>query len=148
MRKFALIAAAVVVVASSSAFAGQKQDGFDVKVKITGTCAVVAPDIDFGISETVVGGTTSAATVTVKCSNLLPYSLALDAPLLSQMSGANLLNTDKIAYGLVFGTNSGIGDGMGAAVIADPYTLTATLSTTSAPVADVYSQARIVYVNY
>ncbi len=147
MRKFALIAAAVVV-ASSSAFAGQKQDAFAVKVKITGTCAVVAPDIDFGISETVVAGTTSAATVTVKCSNGLAYSLALDTPTASQMSGAIVANTDKIAYGLAFTTSTGIGIGMGTAVVAAPHTLTATLSTASAPVADDYSQARIVYVNY
>lgn len=147
MRKFAFIAAAVVV-ASSSAFAGQKQDGFDVKVKITGTCAVTAPDIAFADSEAVVAGTTANATVAVKCSNGLAYSLAVDAPANSEMSGAIATNTDKIAYSLAFATNSGTGDGMGAPVVADTHTLTATLSASSAPAIDDYSQARIVYVNY
>ncbi len=169
MRKFAqIIAAAAVAAASTSAFAGQKQDGFDVKVKITGTCSVTAADFDFGTLTQVLGTETTTAKVGVKCSKTLAYSLAFDTATAS-MSGAAVGNTDTIPYSLNFETKtqldgsgnpvldgsgnpitylhtSGVGLGMSAADIE--HTVTAALTAASSPQPDDYKQARIVYVNY
>lgn len=144
MRKFAVIAAAAAAIAASSAaFGATKTDNFDVKIKITGTCAsVVGGDVNFSDAAEVLGTETQTATVTVKCSKNMPYTLSLDSAT-PELTGA--VDGEKIPYSAAFDTTSGTGAGASTGV---DHTLTISLTTAAQPAVDDYSQTRTVTLTY
>jgi spore coat protein U-like protein len=144
MRKFAVIAAAAAaIVASSAAFGATKTDTFDVKIKITGTCAsVVGGDVLFADAAEVLGTESKTATVSVKCSKNMPYSLSLDTAA-AVMTGA--VSAETIPYSTAWSATTGTG--AGAATPVD-HTLTVSLTTASQPAVDDYSQTRTVTLTY
>jgi spore coat protein U-like protein len=144
MRKFAVIAAAAAAIAASSAaFGATKTDTFDVKIKITGTCAsVVGGDVLFADAAEVLGTETKTATVSVKCSKNMPYTLSLDA-VTAEMTGA--VDGEKIPYSTAWSAASGTGAGAATAV---DHTLTVSLTSASQPAVDNYSQTRTVTLTY
>ncbi len=144
MRKFAVLAAAAAAIAASSAaFGATKTDTFDVKIKITGTCAsVVSGDVLFADAAEVLGTETKTATVAVKCSKNMPYTLSLDAAT-SEMTGA--VDGEKIPYSAAWSATSGVGAGAATAV---NHTLTISLTTAAQPAVDDYAQTRTVTLTY
>jgi spore coat protein U-like protein len=144
MRKFAVIAAAAAAIAASSAaFGATKTDSFDVKIKITGTCAAVtAGDVNFSDAAEVLGSETATSTVAVRCSKNMPYTLSLDSAT-SELTGA--VDGEKIPYTAAFSASTGVG--AGAATPVD-HVLTISLTTAAQPAVDDYSQTRTVTLTY
>jgi spore coat protein U-like protein len=144
MRKFAVIAAAAAAIAASSAaFGATKTDSFDVKIKITGTCAgVTAGAVSFADAAEVLGTETATSTIAVKCSKDMPYSLSLDSAT-PEMTGA--VNAQKIPYSTTLSATTGTGQGAATPV---NHTLTVKLTTAAQPAVDTYTQTRTVTLTY
>jgi spore coat protein U-like protein len=154
MRKISLaIAAAALISTSSSVFAAQANDGFQVKVVVNANCIVVANDVDFGTVTQVAGTETASGTVSVRCSKNTPFTLSLSptaavTSATGTLAGAIAGNTDTVAYSVTLSGSSGTGAGMGVPQ-ALAFTINGALTTATPTLTpDTYTAARTLYVNY
>jgi spore coat protein U-like protein len=148
---------------ATAAHAGTATDTFDVSVTITATCSATAgsaSDIDLGTHPSTDTDLGNSSTITVKCSNTVPYRVNL-APSNGDTGGAGALDPagaspDTVPYqlrstsgtsGTVWGNTSGngvTGTGNGA-----DQTLTVYATAASANYApDTYSDTVTFTVNY
>lgn len=158
-----LASVACGVFGATAAHAGTATDTFDVSVTITATCSATAgsgSDIDLGTHASTATDLGNSSTITVKCSNTVPYRVNL-APSNGATSGAGSLSplgsgTDTVPYqlrstagasGTVWGNTSSngvTGTGNGA-----DQTLTVYATAASANYApDTYKDTVTVTVNY
>ncbi len=142
MRKFVLAAAALAAV-SSSVFAASTTANFNVKVKIAKTCTITATDVDFGTVGAFDGTETATGTLSINCTNKVPYTLALNAPVVQAMTGATVGNIDTISYTLALASSSGTGNGS-----AQTVNMNGAVTTAQSVTADDYAQARVVTITY
>ena len=105
MKKLSLLAAAIAAAAAFNTQAASTSGGFNVTVNLTSACSITAgpADVDFtytsfqGAAATSTGGAFS-----VRCTNGLPYTMALDAT-----SGTVI----GLNYTLALSAASGTGNG-------------------------------------
>jgi hypothetical protein len=144
MRKYLLpIAAATFAVAATSAYAAQTSDNFQARITIVTSCIVTAADLDFGNVGVIVGGETASAAVNVNCSAGTPYSLsfsALPAPLVTAYTGTMVNGAEDVAYSAALSGIGGIGPGS--------FTIDGSLPAQVTPPAAIYTDNRVLYLNY
>jgi spore coat protein U-like protein len=142
----------MAVVLMLPAHAGQKTSAFSISQKITGTCSVTAPDLDFGSQPQVLGTEVVNGTIKVNCSKGLAFRLSFSATANTTSLSANLIglktgNTDRIPFTVTRTGSTGVGGGMTAANTIN-FPVRANLTTPSTPRVDTYIRARTIYINY
>lgn len=169
MRKKILIAAAATVLAAASSAAGATSTTtatFTVSIQLVSTCTIGANNLSFG---TGVGLLTSAindnTTLSVTCSNSVPYNVGLDAGTVTSSTVASRLmagtasgntsstigfqlysNTgESTVWGNTVGTNTVTGTGTGS---SQSYTVYGQVPAQSTPTPDTYQTTVTATVTY
>lgn len=112
------IAAAALTVASLGAHAASVTGNFNVNITLTSACQISTAPSAITLTYTAFQGTaaTGSTPFGVKCTNTLPYTMALD-------SGATTDNAVNLAYTTTLSAASGTGTG-----IEQSYSVTATIA--------------------
>lgn len=109
MKKLTLIAAlSLAVLASATAHAATATGNFDVNITLTSACVYAkTSDVDFAYTSFQVAAQaqTTSGGFTVKCTNTLPYTLALDA------AGSYTDAATNLAYTLSLSSTGATGNG-------------------------------------
>ncbi len=109
MKKLILLAAlSVAAMATAPVQAATATGNFDVNITLTSACVYAkTSDVDFTYTSFQVGAQaqTTAGGFTVKCTNTLPYTLALDA------AGSYTDAITDLAYTLALSAPGGTGNG-------------------------------------
>jgi spore coat protein U-like protein len=144
MRKYLLPVAAVSFAAiASSSYAAQTSDNFKARITIVTSCIITAADLDFGNVGVIVGGETATAAVNVNCSAGTPYSLsfsAVAAPLVTAYTGTMVNGIEDVAYSAALSGIGGVGPGT--------FTINGSLPAQVTPPAAIYTDNRVLYLNY
>ena len=142
MRKYLLpIAAATFAVAATSSYAAQTSDNFQARITIVTSCIVTAADLDFGNVGVIVGGETATAAVNVNCSGGTPYTLSFDPALaVAAYVGTMVNGAEDVAYSAALSGIGGIGPGA--------FTIDGSLPGQVTPPAAIYTDNRVLYLNY
>jgi len=141
MKKLSLLAAAVAASFGLSAQAASTSGGFNVTVNLTSACSITAGPADVAFTYTSFQAAAATATgggFSVKCTNSLPYTMALDAT-----SGTVI----GLNYTLALSAASGTGNGA-----AQAYSISGSMvsgqSGTCASATCSGSQARTLTITY
>ncbi len=142
MRKYLLpIAAATFAVAATASYAAQTSDNFQARITIVTSCIVTAADLDFGNVGVIVGGETATAAVNVNCSACTPYTLSFDSLLsVTAYTGTMVNGAEDVAYSAALSGVGGIGPGA--------FTIDGLLPAQVTPTAAIYTDNRVLYLNY
>ena len=127
MKKLALVTAlalTALAIAPAKAQAATATGNFDVTIALTSAC-IYAKTSDVAFSYTSFQSTAQAQTTsggfTVKCTNNLPYTMALDA------AGSYTDQATNLAYTLALSAAGATGSGL-----AQPYSVTGTIAASQA----------------
>jgi hypothetical protein len=108
MKKFlalAVVAFTSLVVMMPSALAATATGTFNVVINLTGVCQLnTINDLTFNYTSFQVPSATPTSTFNVKCTNLLPYTVALDSTSITD-------NAVNLAYTLALSAGGGTGNG-------------------------------------
>jgi spore coat protein U-like protein len=142
MRKYLLpVAAATLVVAATSSQAAQTSANFQARINILTSCIVTAGTLDFGNVGVIVGGETATSTVSVNCSAGTPYTLSFNiAAPVTAYSGTMVNGAEDVAYSAALSGAGGTGPGS--------FTIDGVLPAQVTPPALLYTDNRILYLNY
>ena len=117
MKKILTILAASTAAIGLSAHAGTASQNFNVTVNLTSSCSITAGPTDVDFTYTSFQGTAQPSTggaFSVRCTNTLPYTMALDAT-----SGTII----GLNYTLALSAAGGTGNGA-----AQPYTVNGSMA--------------------
>lgn len=141
MKKLSLLAAALAASFAFSSQAATTSGGFNVTVNLTSACSITAGPTDVAFTYTSFQGAAATATggaFSVKCTNTLPYTMALDAT-----SGTVI----GLNYTLALSAASGTGNG-NAQAYSISGSMVAGQSGTCAAATCSGSQARTLTITY
>lgn len=138
-----LAAALSLLGAGASSAAGSASAGFNVTVTLTSACTVSSPSaVAFTYTSLQTGAATSTGgAFNVKCTNTLPYTVALDAT-----SGS--FTTAGLSYSLALSATSGTGNGTTGTAFTVNGTMAANQAGTCATATCSDTSARTVTVSY
>lgn len=106
MKKLALIAALGLSSLALSSHAATATGTFDVTINLTSACQITsAPTAAFTYTSFQAAAATFASSFNVKCTNTLPYTIALDSTSVTDAATA-------LAYTLALGSTTGTGSGV------------------------------------
>ncbi len=136
----AIVAGAAAVLMAPAANALQLSDDWKARINIETSCAVVANNLNFG-SVGVIGGQTATASVVVTCSQGTAFSLSFDSiSSVTSYSGVMVNGANTVAYSASL-TSAG-----GSGTVTIP--LVGVLLPQSTPPQGIYTDNRMVYLNY
>jgi len=142
MRKYLLPVAAVsfAVIASSSQ-AAQTSANFQARITIQTSCIVSAGNLDFGNVGVIVGGETATSAVSVNCSAGTPWTLSFDNTLsVTAYNGTMINGAEDVAYSAALSGSGGTGPAS--------LTIDGVLPAQVTPTAALYTDNRVLYLNY
>lgn len=143
MRKYLLpLAATAAFLSASPAFAAQTSANFQARVNIQTACIVSATSLDFGNVGVIVGTETATSNVTVNCSAGTPFtmSFASSGPAVTAYTSTMVNGAEDVAYSAALSGGGGTG--------AVNFTIGGTLPAQITPPAALYTENRVLYVNY
>jgi spore coat protein U-like protein len=148
--KMLLGLAAVFLAAATPVAAGQKTDTLRIGIKISTTCRIAAPDLDFGTATQVLGTEVATGNVSVWCNLGVPFSLSFTPTgrvpnLNSTLIGETPGNPGAIPFQLRRTGSAGIGLGQSLPLL---FPMRATLTATPDLWVDTYKRTVTIYLTY
>lgn len=142
MRKYLLPVAAVsFAVLASSSQAAQTTANFQARINILTSCLVTASNLDFGNVGVIVGGETAASNVSINCSAGTPWTLSFDSLVsLTAYTGTMVNGAEDVAYSAALSSTGGTGPAS--------LTIDGVLPAQVTPTAALYTDNRVLYLNY
>lgn len=142
MRKTLIsVAAAAVFIGVPAAHAAQTSANFQARVNIQTSCIVTASNLDFGNVGVIAGTETASSTVSVNCSAGTPYTLSFSSSSSVTAYTSTMVNgAEDVAYSAALSGAGGTGPGS--------FTIGGTLPAQVTPPAALYTENRVLYLNY
>lgn len=142
MRKYLIpLAATAALLSASHAFAAQTSANFQARVNIVTSCIVTAATLNFGNVGVIAGGETATSAVNVNCSAGTPFTMSFD-PLVSVTAYTSTMvnGAEDVAYSAALSGGGGTGPAA--------FTINGVLPAQITPPAALYTENRVLYVNY
>ncbi|MBC8036398.1 MAG: spore coat protein U domain-containing protein [Rhizobiales bacterium] len=143
MRKYLIpLAASAALLSASHAYAAQTSANFQARVNIQTACIVTASNLDFGNVGVIVGTETATSNVAVNCSAGTPFTMSFAAvgPAVTAYTSTMVNGAEDVAYSAALSGGGGTG--------AVNFTISGTLPSQVTPPAALYTENRVLYVNY
>ncbi|MGH6853945.1 MAG: spore coat protein U domain-containing protein [Aestuariivirga sp.] len=142
MRKYLIpLAASAAFLSASPAFAAQTSANFQARVNIVTSCIVTASNLDFGSVGVIAGGEAAVSNVNVNCSAGTPFTMSFDPVLNVTAYTSTMVNgAEDVAYSAALSGAGGTGP--------TAFTIDGVLPAQVTPPAALYTENRVLYVNF
>ncbi len=150
MRKYLIpLAASAAFLSASQAYGAQTSANFQARISISTSCTVSATSLDFGPVGIINGGETATSAVNVNCSSGTLFDLSFDPVLtVTAYNGTMVNGPEDVAYSAALsltGGTGGAGSGLGGSF---NLTIDGLLPVQVSPPSGIYTDNRVLYVNF